>query len=140
MSGLNNIFLKAGMASIALAAAAPVLAQGAAAPAAPAQSAPAAPAAGASNFSDADIKQFAAAAVEVTKIQQDSSIAAADKQPKMLAALQASGIPPEKFNQIGQAAAADPALQQKIQAAAPTSSAAPAAPDASAAPATPPAQ
>lgn len=137
MSGLNTIFLKAGIASIALAAAVPALAQGAAAPAAPAQAAPAAPAAGASNFSDADIKQFAAAAVEVTKIQQDSSIAAADKQPKMLAALQASGIPPEKFNQIGQAAAADPALQQKIQAAAPTSSVAPAAPDA---PATPPAQ
>ncbi|UZW54742.1 DUF4168 domain-containing protein [Sphingobium sp. JS3065] len=136
MSGLNNILLKAGVASIALAAAAPVLAQDAAAPAAPAQAAPAAPAAGASTFSDADIKQFAAAAVEVTKIQQDSSIAAADKQPKMLAALQASGIPPEKFNQIGQAAAADPALQQKIQAAAPAS-AAPAAPDAGAAPAAP---
>ncbi|WP_369805493.1 DUF4168 domain-containing protein [Sphingobium sp. EM0848] len=110
------------MASIALAAAGPALAQDAAAPAAPA-----APAAGASSFSEAEIKQFAAAAVEVTKIQQDASIAAADKQPKMLAALQASGIPPEKFNQIGQAAAADPALQQKIQAAAPAS-AAPAAP------------
>ncbi len=136
LSGLNNILLKAGAATIALASAAPVLAQDAAAPAAPAQSTPAAPAAGASNFSDADIKQFAAAAVEVTKIQQDSSIAAADKQPKMLAALQASGIPPEKFNQIGQAAAADPALQQKIQAAAPTS-VAPAAPAAGAAPATP---
>lgn len=137
MSGFNTILLKAGIASIVLAAAAPAFAQGAAAPAAPA-----APAAGAGKFSDADIKQFAAAAVEVTKIQQDSSIAAADKQPKMLAALQASGIPPEKFNQIGQAAAADPALQQKIQAAAPAS-AAPAAPDAGAAPAapaTPPAQ
>ncbi|APL95670.1 DUF4168 domain-containing protein [Sphingobium indicum] len=144
MSGFNTILLKAGIASVALAAAAPVLAQDAAAPApsTPAQAAPAAPAAGASNFTDAEIKQFAAAAVEVTKIQQDSSIAAADKQPKMLAALQASGIPPEKFNQIGQAAAADPALQQKIQAAAPTSAApaAPAAGAAPAAPATPPAQ
>ncbi|WP_242127693.1 DUF4168 domain-containing protein [Sphingobium sp. Sx8-8] len=133
MTGMNSIFLKSGMASIALAVAGPALAQGAAAPAAPA-----APAAGASNFSDAEIKQFAAAAVEVTKIQQDTTIAAADKQPKMLAALQASGIPPEKFNQIGQAAAADPALQQKIQAAAPTSPAAPAAPGAAPAePATP---
>ncbi|WP_373278244.1 hypothetical protein [Sphingobium fuliginis] len=121
------------MASIALAVAGPALAQGAAAPAAPA--APAA--AGASTFSDAEIKQFAAAAVEVTKIQQDTSIAEADKQPKMLAALQASGIPPEKFNQIGQAAAADPALQQKIQAAAPSAPAAPAAPAAGAAPASP---
>ncbi|NWK94897.1 hypothetical protein DM806_04285 [Sphingobium lactosutens] len=119
MTGLNTTnFLKAGIASIALFAAYPAFAQ--AEPAAPAESAaPAAPAAGASNFSEADIKQFAAAAVEVTKIQQDSSIAAADKQPKMLAALQASGLPPEKFNQIGQAAAADPALQQRIQAAAP---------------------
>ncbi|GAY23442.1 hypothetical protein SFOMI_4014 [Sphingobium fuliginis] len=139
MTGLKSIILKSGMASIALAVAGPALAQGAAAPAAPA--APAA--AGASTFSDAEIKQFAAAAVEVTKIQQDTSIAEADKQPKMLAALQASGIPPEKFNQIGQAAAADPALQQKIQAAAPSEPAAPAAPAAGAAPAspaTPPAQ
>ncbi|WP_313809455.1 DUF4168 domain-containing protein [Sphingobium sp.] len=134
MTGLNNILLKAGVASLALAAAAPAFAQDAAAPAAPAQAAPAAPAAGASTFTDAEIKQFAAAAVEVTKIQQDASIADADKQPKMLAALQASGIPPEKFNQIGQAAAADPALQQKIQAAAPAAAAAPASP------ATPPAQ
>lgn len=132
LTGLNTTnFLKAGIASIALFAAYPALAQSE--PAAPAGSAtPAAPAAGASNFTDADIKQFAAAAVEVTKIQQDSSIAAADKQPKMLAALQASGMPPEKFNQIGQAAAADPALQQRIQAAAPAApaptAAAPAAP------------
>ena len=141
MTGLKSIILKSGMASIALAVAGPALAQGAAAPAAPAT--PAAPAAGASSFSDADIKQFATAAVEVTKIQRDTSIAEADKQPKMLAALQASGIPPEKFNQIGQAAAADPALQQKIQAAAPSEPAAPAAPaagEAPAAPATPPAQ
>lgn len=130
----SSFFLKAGIASIALAVAAPALAQEAAAPA---QAAPAAPAAGASNFTEADIKQFAAAAVEVTKIQSDTSIADAEKQPKMLAALQASGIPPEKFNQIGQAAAADPALQQRIQAAAPASPAAPAAGAAPAAPAAP---
>lgn len=138
LTGLNTTgFLKAGIASIALFAAYPALAQSEAA----APAAPAAPAAGASNFSDADIKQFAAAAVEVTKIQQDSSIPDADKQPKMVAALQASGIPPEKFNQIGQAAAADPALQQRIQAAAPAAPApAPADPAAPAQPAQPPQQ
>lgn len=136
MTGLNTSkFLKAGIAPIALFAAYPALAQDAAAPAAPAT--PAAPAAGASNFSDSDIKLFAAAAVEVTKIQSDASIAEAEKQPKMLAALQASGLPPEKFNQIGQAAAADPALQQRIQAAAPPAPAAPAAPATPAAPAQP---
>ena len=116
----SSLVLKTAMASVALLAAAPVLAQGAAAPAAPS--------AAAGKFSDADIKLFAAAAVEVTKIQSDTSIADAEKQPKMLAALQASGIAPEKFNEIGQAAAADPALQQRIQAAAPTAPATPAAP------------
>lgn len=140
MTGLKaTAFLKSSMASVALFAAYPALAQDQAAPAAPAAPAPAAPAAGASNFSDSDIKQFAAAAVEVTKIQSDTSIADADKQPKMLAALQASGLPPEKFNQIGQAAAADPALQQRIQAAAPPAPAAdPAAPAAPAQPSQPP--
>ena len=139
MTGLNSKFLKVGIASAAMFAALPALAQTAPAaqPAAPAASS-AAPAAGASNFSDADIKQFAAAAVEVTKIQQDSSIPEADKQPKMVAALQASSIAPEKFNQIGQAAAADPALQQRIQAAAPPAPAAtPASPAAPATPAAP---
>ncbi|MCI4590594.1 DUF4168 domain-containing protein [Sphingobium sp. BYY-5] len=135
MTGLNTTgFLKAGIASIALFAAYPALAQSEPAQTEPAAPAAPAPAAGAGNFSEADIKQFAAAAVAVTKIQQDSSIADTEKQPKMLAALQASGIPPEKFNQIGQAAAADPALQQRIQAAAPATPA-PADP---AAPAQPP--
>ncbi|MET0248453.1 MAG: DUF4168 domain-containing protein [Sphingobium sp.] len=109
--------------SAALMGAAPLLAQTAApTPAAPSASA------SASSFSDADIKLFANAAVEVTKVQSDASIPAADKQPKMLAALQASGIDPVKFNEIGQAAAADPALQQRIQAAASASAPAAAAP------------
>lgn len=129
----SSFFLKAGMASVALLAATPLLAQGAAAPAAPAT--PAAPAAAAGNYSETDIKQFAAAAVAVTKIQSDASIVDAEKQPKMLAALQASGIAPEKFNEIGQAAAADPELQQRIQAAAPATPAAPASPATPAAPA-----
>ena len=126
MTGLiNSHIMKAGLVSAALFATTPLYAQmSPAAPAEPAATAPA-PAAGASNFSDAEIKQFAAAAVEVTKIQQDSSISAAEKQPKMLAAVQSSGLPPEKFNQIGQAAAADPALQQRIQASAPAAPAAP---------------
>lgn len=128
--------VKAALATAALIITAPIMAQDAApAASAPATSAPATGAA-ATTFSDADIRQFAAAAVEVTKIQQDSAIPAADKQPKMLAAVQASGLPPEKFNQIGQAAAADPALQQRIQAAAPAAPAAPA--NDRAAPATPP--
>lgn len=112
--------------SVALMGAAPLFAQAAA----PAPAQPAAPAASASasSFSEADIKQFASAAVEVTKVQSDASIPAADKQPKMLAALQASGMDPAKFNAIGEAAASDPALQQRIQAAASASAPAAAAP------------
>lgn len=136
MTGLNAPkYLKAGVAALALLATAPLAAQTAPAPA---PATPAAPAAGASSFSDTDIKQFADVAIEVTKIQSDTSIAATDKQPKMLAALQSKGMPPEKFNAIGQAAAADPALQQRIQAAAGASApASPAAPAEPAAPAQP---
>ena len=137
MTRFQSKFLKAGITSVALTAATPLLAQEAATPAAPAAqtatpaapATPATPAAPAApQYSDADIKQFAAAAVEVTKIQSDTTIADAEKQPKMLAALQKTGIAPEKFNEIGQAAAADPALQQRIQAAAPAAPAAPASP------------
>ncbi|WP_370176045.1 DUF4168 domain-containing protein [Sphingobium abikonense] len=135
MKGLiQSRLTKAGLVSAAFLVATPLYAQmSPAAPAEPvASAATPAPAAGAGNFTDAEIKQFAAAAVEVTKIQQDSTISAADKQPKMLAAVQSSGLPPEKFNQIGQAAAADPALQQRIQASAPAAPATPAAPEAGA--------
>lgn len=98
--------------------------------AAPAPAAPpaAAPAPAATSFSDDDLKKFASAAIEINKIQADAAVA--DKQPKMLAVVQASGLPPEKFNQIAQAAQSDPALQQKIQAAASASAPTPAAPPA----------
>jgi len=122
----SKTIFKTLIGSAALMGAAPLLAQ----TAAPAPAQPAAPAASASasSFTEAEIKQFASAAVEVTKVQSDASIPAADKQPKMLAALQASGLDPEKFNAIGQAAASDPALQQRIQAAASASAPAAAAP------------
>jgi hypothetical protein len=146
LKSLKNNALKTALASALLLAGAPLMAQQAATPADPAMpeaTTPAAPAA-AGSYSDEDLKQFAAAAIEVTKLQSDASVPADQKQPKMLAALQAKGIAPEKFNAIGQAAASDPALQQRIQAAAgaapagaapadPTTPADPAAP----APATP---
>jgi hypothetical protein len=80
----------------------------------PMQAAPAS----AASFSDDEIKKFASAAVELNKIQTDTTVTADQKQPKMLAAVQATGLDPQKFNAIGQAAQSDPALQQKIQAAA----------------------
>ncbi|HEX7781899.1 MAG TPA: DUF4168 domain-containing protein [Sphingobium sp.] len=122
------------MSALSLSAAGSALAQSAA-PAQPAASAQAAPA-GATSFSDDEIKKFASAAVELNKIQSDTTVTADQKQPKMLAAVQATGLDPQKFNAIGQAAQSDPALQQKIQAAASASAPAAAAP----APAQPPKQ
>lgn len=139
MNTVKSPLLKAMFLSAALVAGAPLAAQTAApAPAAPATppaeaTAPAAPAT-AGTYSDAEVKQFTEAAMEVTKVQSDTTIPAAEKQPKMLAALQAKGMDPAKFNTMGQAVSSDPTLQQRVQAAASAT-----APAASAAPATPPA-
>lgn len=118
--------------------AAPAMAQDApAAQTAPAQTAPApaaTPAASASGtagaglaetaaptaVTDAEITQFATAALAVNKIQADTSVAEADRQPKLVAAITAAGLTAERFNAISQAMQADPALNKKIQAAAAT--------------------
>ena len=96
----------------------PALAQDTAAPAAPApeaapQTAPTAP----SSVTDAELKQFAKAALAVDKVSKDTAVPAADKQKKMAEAVSGSGLPPARFNEIAQASQADPALQQKVQAA-----------------------
>lgn len=94
----------------------PALAQDTAAPAAPAtQAAP--PAAAPSTVTDAELKQFAKAALAVDKVSKDTTVAAADKQKKMAEAVTSSGLPPARFNEIAQASQSDPALQQKVQAA-----------------------
>ncbi|RIA36659.1 uncharacterized protein DUF4168 [Hephaestia caeni] len=68
--------------------------------------------------SDAEVDQFASAAVEVQKIGSDTAVAEDAKQEKMAAAVQSSGLSAERFNQIAQASQADPALQARIQTAA----------------------
>ena len=77
------------------------------------------------SYTDADLKAFARAAIAANKIQQDAAVPAAEKQPKMLAAVQAEGLDPAKFNAIAQASQSDPALKQRIQAAAASSATAP---------------
>jgi hypothetical protein len=97
-----------------------------AAPAAPpAAAAPAAPAAGAAPSQD-EVKKFASAAIELNKIQADAATPDTAKQPKMLAAVQQSGLTPQRFNEIAVQAEKDPGLQQKIQTAASASQPAPA--------------
>ncbi|MDB5715118.1 MAG: hypothetical protein JWO15_2515 [Sphingomonadales bacterium] len=80
--------------------------------------APMAPRSAAVSVSDADVQKFAVAAVALNSVQQDASIAQAEKPAKMVAAVQRSGLDPQKFNAIAQAAEADPLLQKKIQVAA----------------------
>ncbi len=87
-----------------------------------AQTAPAAPAATtpASNatVTDAEVGQFATAALDIEKIRKDTATPEADKGAKMAAAASSAGLTSERFNAIGQAMQADTALNQRIQKAA----------------------
>jgi len=76
------------------------------------------PGAAATTYTDADVDQFAGAALAVQKIQQDATVPDADKQTKMAAAVSSSGLTPEKFNAIATASQSDPALMKRIQIAA----------------------
>lgn len=87
----------------------------AAPPAADAPTTTEAPATAGQSFSDADLAAFARAAIAASKIQQDASVTDAEKQPKMLAAVEAEGLDPVKFNSIAQASQADPELHKRIQ-------------------------
>ncbi|WP_137862575.1 MULTISPECIES: DUF4168 domain-containing protein [unclassified Sphingomonas] len=102
-------------ATLALAPAA--LAQTAPAPApqpAPQAQAPAS----AATVTEAEVGQFATAALEIDKIRKDTATPEAEKGTKMAAAATAAGLTAERFNAIGQAMQADTALNQRIQAAA----------------------
>ena len=85
------------------------------------QPAPAPPSAGspagvqASSYTDSELQQFASAAIAIQRIENDSAAAPADKEPMMAAAVQQSGLTPQRFNEIAEASNADPALMQRIQ-------------------------
>src|SRR3546814_12698996 len=73
------------------------------------------------DVSDAEVDQFASAAVEVQKIGSDTAVAEDAKQEKMAAAVQSSGLTAERFNQLAQASQAEPPLHPPTHTAAPTS-------------------
>jgi hypothetical protein len=93
---------------------------------APSAEAPAAAAPAAGGFTDADLKSFGAAMTEVQKINGEYSpkLAGADGPTKatvqkemiskMGAAVQASGLTPEKYNQMSAAVQKDSALRQRL--------------------------
>lgn len=126
--------------SAALICAPAAMAQTAQTSPAPTEPAPAAPAqegttgAGtattATAVTDAEINQFATAALAVAKVRQDAAVPEADKNTKMVEAITATGLPAKRFNEIAQAMQSDTALNKKIQDAAaaqqPSAGAAPA--------------
>ncbi len=93
---------------------------------APAAEAPTAGAPTAGGFTDADLKSFGAAMTEVQKINGEYSpkLAGADGPTKatvqkemiskMGAAVQASGLTPDKYNQMSAAVQKDSALRQRL--------------------------
>lgn len=87
-------------------------------PAAPAQTAPAPATAAPAPVTDAEVTQFATAALAVEKVRKDMTVADADKNAKMADAVKAAGLDPVRFNEISQAMQADPTLNKRIQTAA----------------------
>jgi opacity protein-like surface antigen len=87
------------------------------APAAPAQEGTtgAGTASTAAAVSDAEVTQFATAALAVAKVRQDATVPDAEKNAKMVEAITATGLPAQRFNEIAQAMQSDTALNKKIQ-------------------------
>jgi len=108
----------ASFGSLAVAQDNPAAPAPAAPPAATPTPAPAPPAAAPATpapVSDAEVQQYATALSQVQAVQKDTTMAEADKQQAMIAKVQASGLAPQRFNEITQAYQNDPALQQRIQ-------------------------
>lgn len=66
-------------------------------------------------ITEAEVQQFARAALDVEGIRADASIPEADKNARYVAAIQASGLKAARFNEIATAMQSDPALNQRIQ-------------------------
>lgn len=116
--------LAAGLLGAACAASAQAQTAPAAAPAAPAPAPAAAPAQG--GFTDEDLKAFGSAMAEIQKINAEygpklasaDAAAKADVQKEMIgkmgAAVQASGLSPDKYNAMSAAVQKDAALRQRL--------------------------
>lgn len=86
-------------------------AQEAVPPPAASEPAPAAP----QNYSDAQVDSFATAVVKVQEIEADAAIEQEAKQTAMVAAVEESGLDPQTYNSMSQAAQQDPQLLERIQ-------------------------
>lgn len=88
---------------------------------------PAVPATPAAPITDAELDQFAGAAVKVNAIGADASLDAKAKQAAMVAAVTGSGLDPNRFNDIATKSQSDESLKTRLTAAFARQPAAPAA-------------
>lgn len=96
-------------------AATPALAQEAASEAAPAvEPAVEAAAPTAAPITDAELDQFAGAAIKVNDIAQDAALSAEDKQAAMVEAVTGSGLAAERFNEIASKSQSDETLKARL--------------------------
>ncbi|ATY33844.1 DUF4168 domain-containing protein [Sphingomonas psychrotolerans] len=64
---------------------------------------------------EAEVNQFATAALAVGKIRQDAAVAEPDKNAKSVEAITATGLTAARFNEIAQTMQGDPVLNKRIQ-------------------------
>ncbi|OYX65722.1 MAG: hypothetical protein B7Y88_07345 [Sphingomonadales bacterium 32-64-17] len=69
----------------------------------------------AASFTDEEIGMYAEAAVEISALHSDATLDAQARQNGALAVLEQSGLAPQRFNEISDAARADPELAQRVQ-------------------------
>ena len=64
---------------------------------------------------EAEVDSFAAAIVDIQKIEGDAAIPAEEKQAQMVATVSEHGLTPQRFNEISTRTQTDTELQQRIQ-------------------------
>lgn len=84
----------------------------------PQQTAPAQAAPKSADISDDQVDRFALAVLKVQQIARDTAVDEQQKQAKMMAAVQESGMAPQEFQAIAMGSQSDPELKQRIQTAA----------------------
>lgn len=67
------------------------------------------------DISDDQVDRFALAVLKFEQIAADTTVDEQQKQSRMMAALQESGLPPQDFQAIAVASQNDPELQQRIR-------------------------
>lgn len=67
------------------------------------------------DFSDAEIENFAAAAVKIQELQADPAMEQQTVQEQAVAIVAESGLTPQSYNSIAQATQTDPEVAERVQ-------------------------